>query len=303
MNKKTKALIGLAGIGSVFIADQSFAVAQTFTGSLVPDGNFGGNIQVQIVVNNGLITSITTPVVPTQNISYVNMAVPTLINEALTAQSANINGVSGASAISSAFKSSLAFAIASAGSAIGVQVTPPPVVTPPVITPTSTPVVLPPTSTVSSGTAIDASKITCNTQPVVITPIPDVTSAPVPSGKPVLVGVPTPVATSISNKNITITTVQSSVQTLIQTVTKSQSQLQLIMCIASPTPAPTVTVTASPLPAVTVTAQPLPAVTVIKWLPLVSKAVITKTIKCVKNNLIKTVKSSSPKCPVGYKKV
>ena len=313
MNNKAKAFLGILGLGSVFIADQSFAVAQTFTGSVVPDGNFGGNVQVQITVDAGRITAITTPVVPTQNMSYVNMAVPTLISEALVAQSANVQGVTGASAISTAWKSSLASAIASAGSAIGVQPAPAP--TTPVVTPTyttsTTPTVLPASSGGGIITITSGSQVNCDTKTPVITNLPDVTASPVPSGTPipsglpVSVGTPVPVATTTSNRNTTVTTVQNKVQTvvqtLVQTITKSQSQIQVILCTVVPSPSPAITVTATPSPAATVYIDKLGPTVYVTLAP--TSGIINRTIKCLKGKIVKYVKGKSPKCPAGYRKI
>ncbi len=129
-----KAILGASTIGALSLSDPTFAAAQTFLGNAANNA-YGGQLQVQITVDNGKITAITTPVTPGgRNAQYSNYAVPTLTERALTAQSAAIQGVSGASAISSAWKQSLASAISKAGSAIGSQgsttTTPAPVATP-----------------------------------------------------------------------------------------------------------------------------------------------------------------------------
>ena len=140
-SRSAKAIFGASAIGALSLCDPTFAAAQTFLGNAA-NNDYGGQLQVQITVDNGKITAITTPVTPGgRNSQYSNYAVPTLTQEALTAQSANIQGVSGASAISRAWKQSLASAISKAGNAIGAQVaTPAPVAS---ITPAPTKTIAP----------------------------------------------------------------------------------------------------------------------------------------------------------------
>ena len=140
-SRSAKAIFGVSAIGALSLCDPTFAAAQTFLGNAA-NNDYGGQLQVQITVDNGKITAITTPVTPGgRNSQYSNYAVPTLTQEALTAQSANIQGVSGASAISRAWKQSLASAISKAGNAIGAQVaTPAPVAS---ITPAPTKTIAP----------------------------------------------------------------------------------------------------------------------------------------------------------------
>ncbi len=323
MKAKSKKVIGLATLGTLSGADliqleQGSAIAATFTGSLVANPH-GGSVQVSITVNAGRITAITTPIQPTgSNSSYSNYAIPTLTSEALVAQSANIQGVSGASQISAAWKQSLAAAISSAGSAIGVQAVPTP--TPVAPTPTqpapsqssvaTNPTVSSSASTNSTVTPAPASS-NCATTPPIITNLPDVTSAPVPqgaataSGAPIVQGVPTPIATqttSSGERRVTTVTVgqnaiQNYVQNQVQTVTKSQVQTQVVTCTitASPTATPTVTVYVTPTPS--------DAPFVIKP----GAGVVLKTFVCSKvalGKLVKkTVKATIVKCPTGYKLV
>ncbi len=136
LSRSAKALLGVSTIGALSLSDPTFAAPQTFLGNAANNA-LGGQLQVQITVDTGKIVAITTPVVPGgRNGQYASYAVPLLTQEALTAQSANIQGISGASYISSAWKQSLASAIAKAGSAIGtttpapVTTTPAPVATP-----------------------------------------------------------------------------------------------------------------------------------------------------------------------------
>ena len=117
-NRRMTAALGAATLTSLALSDPSFAAAQTFLGNEANNA-LGVQLQVQITVDEGKITEITTPIIPTgRNAQYANYAVPILTQEALVAQSAVIQAVSGASYISSAWKQSLASAIAKAGSAV-----------------------------------------------------------------------------------------------------------------------------------------------------------------------------------------
>jgi len=87
----------------------------TYAGS-VQDA-FYGNIQVQAVIRGGKLTDVIFLQYPNDNRTsqYVNsQADPILRQEAIQAQSANVNIVSGASASSQAFQQSLADALAQA---------------------------------------------------------------------------------------------------------------------------------------------------------------------------------------------
>jgi uncharacterized protein with FMN-binding domain len=75
-----------------------------------------GNVQVQITVVNGRITDAKAVVAPSgKNDRYTNMAVPVLKKQTLAAQSANIQGVSGASYTSYGWYTSLQGALTKAG--------------------------------------------------------------------------------------------------------------------------------------------------------------------------------------------
>ena len=75
-----------------------------------------GDLQVEIKVANGKILDVEAIQAPGgSNQTYTDLAVPKLREETLTAQSANIQAVSGASGLSSGWKASLASAIAIAG--------------------------------------------------------------------------------------------------------------------------------------------------------------------------------------------
>ena len=90
------------------------AINGTFTGPSV-NVNYG-NVQVKITVVNGRITDAVAVKAPTgKNDRYTNMEVPVLKQQTLKAQSANIQGVSGASYTSYGWFTSLQGAIALAG--------------------------------------------------------------------------------------------------------------------------------------------------------------------------------------------
>ena len=90
------------------------AINGTFTGPSV-NVNYG-NVQVKITVVNGRITDAVAVKAPTgKNDRWTNMAVPILKEQTLKAQSANIQGVSGASYTSYGWFTSLQGAIALAG--------------------------------------------------------------------------------------------------------------------------------------------------------------------------------------------
>lgn len=82
----------------------------------VYDGEYGA-VQVQVTLEDGQITDITWLQLPSSgNSSRINAnAAPLLVQEALTAQSANVDTVSGASYTSEAFRTSLQAALEEAG--------------------------------------------------------------------------------------------------------------------------------------------------------------------------------------------
>jgi len=93
-------------------------------GSTVKDGTFTGpsvfvnygNVQVKITVSNGKITDAVAVQAPSgRNDRYTRMAVPILKAQTLQAQSANIQGASGASYTSYGWFKSLQGALADAG--------------------------------------------------------------------------------------------------------------------------------------------------------------------------------------------
>jgi len=86
----------------------------TFTGPSI-NVNYG-NVQVKITVVNGRITDAVAVKAPSgKNDRYTNMAVPILKAQTLKAQSANIQGASGASYTSYGWYTSLQGALAQAG--------------------------------------------------------------------------------------------------------------------------------------------------------------------------------------------
>jgi uncharacterized protein with FMN-binding domain len=95
-------------------AANSAAINGTFTGPSV-FVNYG-NVQVKITVANGRITDAVAVVAPSgRNDRWTNMAVPILKAQTLKAQSADIQGASGASYTSYGWYTSLQGALAQAG--------------------------------------------------------------------------------------------------------------------------------------------------------------------------------------------
>ena len=114
--------IGITGTSSSASASSSSSTAPVT--STIKDGTFTGpsvnvnygNVQVKITVVNGRITDAVAVKAPTgKNDRYTNMSVPVLKQQTLKAQSANIQGVSGASYTSYGWFTSLQGALADAG--------------------------------------------------------------------------------------------------------------------------------------------------------------------------------------------
>lgn len=87
----------------------------TYTGSLADA--FYGQLQVMAVIQGGRLTNITFPQYPSNPGHTVDVSrtdLPILAQEAVAAQSANVNVVSGATQTSQAFQQSLASALAEA---------------------------------------------------------------------------------------------------------------------------------------------------------------------------------------------
>ena len=95
-------------------APASKGVSGTFVGPSV-NANYG-NVQVQITVKDGKIVDATALQAPSgRNDRWTNMALPILKKQTLAAQSANIQGASGASYTSYGWYTSLQGALAKAG--------------------------------------------------------------------------------------------------------------------------------------------------------------------------------------------
>ena len=109
--------LNIAG-GPAIATSASAATTKAVTGSFVGPSVFVqyGNVQVQITVVDGRITDATALVAPSgKNDRYTHMAVPILKKQTLAAQSANIQGASGASYTSYGWNKSLQGALAKAG--------------------------------------------------------------------------------------------------------------------------------------------------------------------------------------------
>jgi len=99
---------------SATAAPATKAVSGTFTGDVVNVRY--GNVQVKITVENGRITDAQAVQAPSgRNDRWTQMAVPILRQQTLQAQSAHINGASGASFTSYGWYTSLVSALAKAG--------------------------------------------------------------------------------------------------------------------------------------------------------------------------------------------
>lgn len=99
---------------SATAAPATKAVTGTFTGDVVNVRY--GNVQVKITVENGKITDAQAVQAPSgRNDRWTQMAVPILRQQTLQAQSAHINGASGASFTSYGWYTSLVSALAKAG--------------------------------------------------------------------------------------------------------------------------------------------------------------------------------------------
>jgi uncharacterized protein with FMN-binding domain len=89
-------------------------ITGSFTGSVA--NTRYGPVQVKIMVKNGKIVDAQTVQAPTGSSDrYTQMSVPVLRQQTIAAQSANVQGVSGASFTSYGWSQSLASAIAQAG--------------------------------------------------------------------------------------------------------------------------------------------------------------------------------------------
>ena len=89
---------------------------QTFAGDTVETG--WGPVQVQVTVSGGSLTDVTAITVPqndNRSAQISSYSIPMLEQQAMAAQSAQIDGVSGASYTSQGFAQSLQSALAQAG--------------------------------------------------------------------------------------------------------------------------------------------------------------------------------------------
>lgn len=110
------ASIGLAAISTPLMLPTAQAADGTFLGA-VSQTRFGP-VQVQITISNGKITSAQATQYPnndSRSQSISQQAIPYLVQETLAAQSANIQGVGGASYTSQGWYDSLASALAKSG--------------------------------------------------------------------------------------------------------------------------------------------------------------------------------------------
>lgn len=90
----------------------------TYTGDVVDVGRNYGDVQVEITVSGGRIVDVTALEAPQndpRSSQISSVAVPYLVDQALTAQSAGIAGVSGATYTSVGFAQSLKSALVAAG--------------------------------------------------------------------------------------------------------------------------------------------------------------------------------------------
>ena len=105
-----------AASGSTAAASSTAMADGTYLGAT--DTNRWGPVQVQITVSGGKIAAVTAVQTPSENgrdVAINSQATPILASEALTAQSANIDTVSGATYTSHSYKTSLQSALTMAG--------------------------------------------------------------------------------------------------------------------------------------------------------------------------------------------
>ena len=106
-----------AGTSSGSTADGSSS-SQAYAGSSVDIGHGYGTIAVEITVTDGRLVDITALELPQNDhhsLMISQQAWPTLVSEAIEAQSADISGVSGATYTSQGFVASLRDALTQAG--------------------------------------------------------------------------------------------------------------------------------------------------------------------------------------------
>jgi uncharacterized protein with FMN-binding domain len=104
------------GTGTTGSGSGSTGASGSATGQSVFNGY--GNVQVKVTVSGGQITNISAVQLPNgdpRSAQISSYAAPTLVQQAMAAQSANINGVSGATYTSQAFAQSLQSALSQLG--------------------------------------------------------------------------------------------------------------------------------------------------------------------------------------------
>ena len=90
----------------------------TYTGSAVDVGRGYGTVQVEVTVTGGKVVDVTALAVPQndpRSAQISSYAVPTLVEQAISAQSSGIAGISGATYTSNGFVESLRSALVQAG--------------------------------------------------------------------------------------------------------------------------------------------------------------------------------------------
>jgi hypothetical protein len=236
-----------------------------------------------------------------------------LQSQAISAQSANITGVSGATYTTSSWKASLASAISQIVVAPAPAPTPAPTQaqpsTPPVVvfpTPTSVQQSVPANSSPAANAVPAPTGTGCATSAPIIMNQPDFTSPPYPSGAPSPYGapfpsgLPIPISTLRAGENSVVTQqqvyLQLATQNWIQTITKTSAQFQTVTCTVTTTATPT----ATPTVTVFVTTTPDPA-----FIIKPGAAVVLKNFICAKTvagvTSVKVLKAKTIKCPTGYK--
>jgi uncharacterized protein with FMN-binding domain len=90
----------------------------TYTGSAVDVGRGYGTVQVEVTVTGGKVVDVTALAVPQndpRSAQISTQAVPMLVQQAISAQSSSIAGISGATYTSTGFAESLRSALVQAG--------------------------------------------------------------------------------------------------------------------------------------------------------------------------------------------
>ena len=124
--RKTAAICGIGAFASLIPLGVTAADAATAKTIAKKSGTFlgaayqtrYGAVQVSVTVKNGKITKVTAPVYPvgTFRDQQINsQAIPMLEQEVITAQSSNINNITGASFTAQGFYISLVSALGKAG--------------------------------------------------------------------------------------------------------------------------------------------------------------------------------------------